>query len=166
QKQYADKHRIDASMIGIGRKVLYTPMQPLTHKLAWLGPATVLARTSPVMHYILNKARNKEFHVHIKNIKAHLPPIGRTELRSMGAIAASFFGSWLFFSSPLADEPDFAHLDELVALFRTSVPATRFLYGCSTAFKKWNTLLRATGRKRGDDFSPMTKLTSRYTPIL
>ncbi|KNC77810.1 hypothetical protein SARC_09739 [Sphaeroforma arctica JP610] len=122
----------------IGREVLCTPMQQPNHKLAkdWLGLSTALAHTAPVIHYILDKARNKEFRVHINIIKAHLPPIGRTEFRPMGAFAASAFGSWLFFNSPLADDPEEAHLAELVALFRPSVPAVRFLYGCSTAFNK------------------------------
>ncbi|KNC84486.1 hypothetical protein SARC_03291 [Sphaeroforma arctica JP610] len=155
QNEYADRHRVDAPMIEIGREVIYTTMQAPNHKHTkdWLGPVTVLAHTAPVMHYIFDKAMNKECRVHIENIEAHLPPIGRPELRPVRAIAASAIGSWLFFSSPLADEGDDEHLDERVAMFRTSAPAMRFLYGCSTAFNKWITLLKTTGRPRGDDFT-------------
>ncbi|KNC79139.1 hypothetical protein SARC_08455, partial [Sphaeroforma arctica JP610] len=125
-------HRIQTPMIAVGREIIYTLTQPSNHKLTkdWLGPATVLTDTAQVMHNILDKTCNKEFRVHIKTIKAHLPSIGQ-ELRPMGAIVASAFGIWLFFNFPLADDPNEAHLAELVAMFCTSVPAKGSLCGCS-----------------------------------
>ncbi|KNC85754.1 hypothetical protein SARC_02058 [Sphaeroforma arctica JP610] len=61
QKLSADRYRIDAPMIEIGREVLYMPMGTPGHKFAkdWLGPATLLAHVAPVMHFIYDAALNK-----------------------------------------------------------------------------------------------------------
>ncbi len=157
QKQSADMGRIDAPMYAIGREVMYTPLQTPAHKLAkeWLGPATVLAHVAPVMHFIFGKALNKEYRVHIKNLKAYRVPIGRPERRPLGRIAASAFGNWLMFSSPFADEEDNDHRQAIIAALRTSVPAMRFLYGCSSAWQAWLDLTAREGRIRDDDFTDL-----------
>ncbi|KNC80929.1 hypothetical protein SARC_06717 [Sphaeroforma arctica JP610] len=143
QKQSADYSRIDAPMFAIDRELMYTPMAPPQHKL-WLGPATVLAHVAPVMHYISDAELQKEYRLYVKNLSAYRVPLGRPEHRPMGRVAASAYGGWLCFSYPFADD-DNEHKRQDIAALRTSIPAMRFLNGCSDAWQTWSDLAAKIG---------------------
>ncbi|KNC83434.1 hypothetical protein SARC_04321 [Sphaeroforma arctica JP610] len=146
QKLSADRYRINPPMIKIGREVLYTPIAP---------PGAQIRQGLAGTRYSAGACGtllNKEYRMHLKNIMACIPPIGRKDRRPMGTIAATPFGQWFCYSSQFADEDD-DHTRSVVKAFRTSVPAQRYFGACNGAFRHWNVVLNATGRSRGDDFT-------------
>ncbi|KNC79388.1 hypothetical protein SARC_08215 [Sphaeroforma arctica JP610] len=84
-------------MVGVGRQVLHTQMTDPPHRFAkdWLGPAIVKAHVAPVLHCIKT---NKEYRVHVKNIKAYIPPICRDEMIPRGTTANSIYAYFLDFT--------------------------------------------------------------------
>ncbi|KNC82307.1 hypothetical protein SARC_05399 [Sphaeroforma arctica JP610] len=103
-------------------------------------------------------AINKDNRIHVKNIKAYIPPVERDEMVSRGTTASSIYAYFLLHDSIYVPSISDDQRQALTFAFCTYAAAIRFKYGFNEACVKWTRLCTKHKRPRSSDFTPADEM--------